>query len=243
MRNSGYLAPSKDTLLELSKLSPVDLIHTSLRSISTSSTIETDRVDSDLDPCSLDLYSCDTGLCYSSGSEESVEGLFTGIELFDALVMESLPRLKILPATVELLSQVNFDVPDAPHREGAEDKAFGRTCETIEKTLPFDLKRIISSFRRDIRSKNTSNRKTSQEQHEDSIGLSSETCQNIGNDKKGVLPEAKVAAEGVQRMNLTTKNDNNNINNGTTSSDHKGPTKNQAVGKDMVDFMFMVPRF
>jgi len=175
------------------------------------STVVTDRVTSDLDLCSLDHLS-DAGLCYSSRSEDSEEGVFTGIESFDALMMDKLPRLRLMQSSAGLVRQVSFEVPEAPHREGAEDKAFERTCQTVERTkLSFDLRKVISSFRRDKRGKSSFKNKE-------------ETMEEIP-------PVACTDHTRIKRAPNEPKNP-------TTTTTMKNHVEKR---EDMVDFMFMVP--
>lgn len=252
IESTGHVAPCQDPLLEkLSKASPVNLVDATLRSNSMCSTVGTDRMTSDLDLCSLDMYSSDVGLCYSSRSEESVEGLFTGMELFDSLMKDNLPRLKILPATVGLVRQVSFDVPAAPHREGAEDKAFGRTCETVEKAMSFDLKRVISRFRRDMKSKARSNPTCEKQQREETKGFASDMFpeakeqQQEEEQKAPLVDQTKYTDDDDDTTTSTTTTTNKNNKNGMMMASNESrtlPRDTQAVEKELVDFMFMVPR-
>lgn len=227
--NSGYDDQRGAVLEKLSKYSPVDLIDRSLRSISMSSTVVTERMASDLDLSSLEHQSIDGGLCYSSRSEDSVEGLFTGIYLFDGIVMEKLPKLKVLPSTLGLVRQASFEVPGAPHREGAEDRAFERTCETVEKSISFDLRKMISRFRLDSRSRTSSScsGKTRPQQAE---SAPSQMCEDYpaSSSSTSTIPEEGELDEGrikEQKQNLELNK----------------PNTLTIQSKDQVDFLFMVP--
>ena len=195
-------ACQRDALFEkLSTHSPVDLVDTSLRSSSMTSTVVTDRVTSDLDLCSLDHLS-DAGLCYSSRSEDSVEGVFTGIESFDALMLDKLPRLKLMQSSMGLVRQVSFDVPEAPHREGAEDKAFERTCETVEKTkLSFDLRKVISSFRRDKRAQSSSRNKEETTEEIPSVACTDHNKKAL-NEQKNTIAIATMKNQTERREDM-----------------------------------------
>lgn len=216
-------------LEKLSKYSPVGLIDRSLRSISMSSTVVTDRMASDLDLSSLEHQSIDSGLCYSSRSEDSVEGIFTGIYAFDGILMDKLPKLKVLSSTLGLVRQASFDVPEAPHREGAEDRAFERTCETVEKSISFDLRKMISRFRLDTRSRTSSScsRKPRPQQAE---SAPCQMCQDYpaSSSSTSSIPEEGEKEEG--RIKEQEQNLELNKHNALTMQ-----------AKDQVDFLFMVP--
>lgn len=208
----------KDVLLQnLERNSPVDLIDASLRSISVSSTVATDMTTSLLD---LDNLSNDYGLCYSSRSDDSVRlvgDLFTCIEVFDASVIRTLSKVNVQSHKEGCTSeQGNFEVPEAPHREGAEDKAFEKTCQTEAYSVSFDLKRTISRFIRDQRSKpwRSKAKKAVQTSPPPAHTVTTICCAAEEQQSYTALNEQKILAQEKQMVPVNT---------------------------NKVDFMFMVP--
>lgn len=220
----------------LTKASPVGLVDSSLRSVSITSTVATDRTTSDLDLKGLDAQSSETGLCYSGRSFQSEEsGLeeeyFSTIEYFDAIFMKKLPKLKVLPNTLAsagpLARMASLDAPEAPHKEGAEARTFGRTCDTrkesIGKYMTFDLKRMISRFRQDVKSKpsKADNTSSSNSMSENAATMSAANSPKVLDTSSAVNEHNNIYPEknAPKRSFVASKKDTSNI-----------------------DFIFMVPR-